>query len=73
MFARVVLPFALVLALVGSAVADKAKLAVLGLEVAGSVDKESTAHGRLLTERFRSRIGISPRFDVLGKPVLEIT
>ncbi len=62
MFARVLLPLAIVLALVGFASADKAKLAVLGLEVAGSIDTDSTSHGRLLTERFRAKIGISPRF-----------
>lgn len=62
MFARVLLPFALVLALAGTAVAEKAKLAVLGLEVAGSIDTDSTSHGRWLTERFRTRIGISPKF-----------
>jgi hypothetical protein len=62
MLARVLLPLALVLALVGMASAEKGKLAVLGLEVAGSIDTDSTYHGRLLTERFRAKIGISPRF-----------
>jgi hypothetical protein len=62
MLARVLLPLAVVLTLVGTASAEKAKLAVLGLEVAGSIDTDSTSHGRLLTERFRAKIGISPRF-----------
>ncbi len=62
MFARVLLPLALVLALAGTASAEKAKLAVLGLEVAGSIDTDSTSHGRLLTERFRAKIGISARY-----------
>lgn len=62
MFARVLLTFALLGALAGTAAADKAKLAVLGLEVAGNIDRDSTSHGRLLTERFRTRIAVSPKF-----------
>jgi hypothetical protein len=62
MFARVLLPFALLLALVGTATAEKAKLAVLGFEVAGSVDRDSTGHGRLLSDRFRARVAISQKF-----------
>ena len=59
---RVLVAFAFVAALVGTAVADKAKLAVLGLEVAGSIDTESTSQGRLLTDMFRTRVGISQRY-----------
>lgn len=62
MFARVLISFALVGALVGTAAAEKAKLAVLGLEVAGSIDRDSTSHGRLLSDRFRTRVGISQKF-----------
>ncbi len=62
MFARVLLTFALLGALAGTAAADKAKLAVLGLEVAGSIDRDSTSHGRWLTERFRTRIAVSLKF-----------
>lgn len=62
MVARVLLPVALVMALFGSAVAEKAKLAVLGIEVAGSPDTSSTAHGRLLTDLLRGRIAVSPRY-----------
>lgn len=62
MLARVLLPLALLLGLVGTASADKQKLAVLGLEVAGSIDTDSTSHGRLLTERFHDKVGTSARY-----------
>ncbi len=62
MSARVLLTFALLGALAGTAAADKAKLAVLGLEVAGSIDTDSTSHGRYLSERFRTRIAVSQKF-----------
>jgi len=56
------MPVALVLGLAGTATAEKPKLAVLGLEVVGSIDTGSTMHGRLLTERFRATIGTSARY-----------
>jgi len=62
MFARFLLPLAIVTALAGHAAADKAKLAVLGLEVAGAIDADSTSHGRLLTEMFRNKVGTNPHF-----------
>jgi len=64
MFARVLWPLVIVAALVGTASADKAKIAVLGLEVAGAIDADSTSHGRLLTDMFRGKVGGNARFEL---------
>ncbi len=69
---RVLVAFAFVAALVGTAVADKAKLAVLGLEVAGSIDTESTSQGRLLTDMFRTRVGISQRYVLAANSLKDL-
>ena len=63
MVARVVLSFVLIAAMVGVAAADKPKLAVLGLEVAGSIDTQTTSHGRLLTDMFRDKVTSGTRFQ----------
>lgn len=72
MFARGLLPFALVLALAGTAVAEKAKMAVLGLELAGSIDTDSASYARLLSERFRARVGISPKFTLAPNSIRDL-
>ena len=44
-----------VTASVGTASADKVKTAVLGLEVAGAVDTDSTSHARMISGMFRDK------------------
>ncbi len=64
MSVRLLLSFVLVAVFAGTAAADKPKLAVLGLEIAGSIDTESTSHGRLLTDMFRTKVSSGTRFTL---------
>jgi hypothetical protein len=59
---RLWLPFAIVAALTGSAAAEKQKIAVLGLEVAGAIDYEATSVARNLTSELRSRVRTSQAY-----------
>jgi hypothetical protein len=57
MTSRVVLPVALILALFGSAAAEeRVRIAILGLEVAGTIDIDSTNVARTLTEVMRKQV-----------------
>jgi hypothetical protein len=72
MRARLLLSLALVLALAGIAAAEKTKVAVLGLEVAGSIDGESTSFGRRLTEMLRAKVNQSPRFMLAANSLKDL-
>lgn len=62
---RVVLPIALVAMFAGTAAAeDKAKVAVLGLEVTGNIDLEATNVAKDLTTALRTQVRNGTKFEI---------
>jgi hypothetical protein len=74
MLARVLLAVVTIASIARSARADepKQKIAVLGIEVVGTVDAEATTIAHNLTEQLRIQVAASPRFVVAPNSTKEL-
>jgi hypothetical protein len=69
---RALMPFALVALLAGSAGAETQKIGILGLEVIGATDFESTTVARNLTGGLRSQVGKFPKYALAANSNKEL-
>jgi len=70
---RLLLPLALVVAFTGRATAeDKAKIAILGIEVVGSIDIDSTTTARNVTSGLRAQVRTNKRFMLAPNSAKEL-